>query len=101
MSGGDFTMNPFETLGGSDMSIRIDCDSFYEDPEAVDDLPNKKPIKDEYAVSDKKDSNEARFLCYLSLVWTLAELRLSAYISLLFIILHNSLYNSCHYYTLY
>lgn len=61
MSGGDFTMNPFESLVGSEMSIRIDCDSFYEDPDASDDLPNKRSNKNQSTVIDKKDSNEVRF----------------------------------------
>ncbi|KOB78489.1 Protein zwilch-like protein, partial [Operophtera brumata] len=31
MSGGDFALNPFESLTGGEHSIRLDCESFYED----------------------------------------------------------------------
>ncbi|XP_068624675.1 protein zwilch [Battus philenor] len=56
--GGDFTLNPFESLGTSDQSIRLDSESFYgDDPNelTVDDFVS---LKKHGLVSEKKDVNE-------------------------------------------
>ncbi|XP_075975984.1 zwilch kinetochore protein [Anticarsia gemmatalis] len=58
MSGGDFTLNPFESLTGAEHSIRLDCESFYDDDAhelTVDDFAS---LKKHGLVSEKKDVNE-------------------------------------------
>ncbi|KAJ8719141.1 hypothetical protein PYW07_016697 [Mythimna separata] len=58
MSGGDFQLNPFESLTSAEHSIRLDSDSFYvEDPNelTVDDFAS---LKQHGLVSEKKDVNE-------------------------------------------
>lgn len=58
MSGGDFTLNPFESLTSGEHSIRLDCESFYEDDPnelTVDDFAS---LKKHGLVSEKKDVNE-------------------------------------------
>ncbi|KAJ2947574.1 hypothetical protein O0L34_g17367 [Tuta absoluta] len=59
MSGGDFTLNPFESFSTAETSIRLDCESFYdnEDPHelTVDDFAS---LKKHGLVSEKKDVNE-------------------------------------------
>lgn len=58
MSGGDFTLNPFESLSAGENSIRLDADSFYVDDAnelTVDDFAS---LKKHGLVSDKKDVNE-------------------------------------------
>ncbi|XP_026731698.1 uncharacterized protein LOC113496621 [Trichoplusia ni] len=58
MSGGDFTLNPFESLTSAEHSIRLDCESFYEDDPnelTVDDFAS---LKKHGLVSEKKDVNE-------------------------------------------
>lgn len=54
--GGDFTLNPFENKSSAENSIRIDCESFYEDDDndlTVDDFASLKQL----GLSEKK-SNE-------------------------------------------
>ncbi|XP_060802132.1 protein zwilch [Amyelois transitella] len=56
--GGDFTLNPFENISSAEHSIRLDCESFYdEDPNelTVDDFAS---LKKHGLVSEKKDVNE-------------------------------------------
>nr|XP_049693129.1 uncharacterized protein LOC110373326 [Helicoverpa armigera] len=58
MSGGDFQLNPFESLTSAEHSIRLDCESFYEDDPnelTVDDFAS---LKKHGLVSEKKDVNE-------------------------------------------
>ncbi|KAI5637747.1 RZZ complex, subunit zwilch domain-containing protein [Phthorimaea operculella] len=59
ISGGDFTLNPFESFSTAETSIRLDCESFYdnEDPHelTVDDFAS---LKKHGLVSEKKDANE-------------------------------------------
>lgn len=58
MSGGDFALNPFESLTNTEHSIRLDSESFYEeDPNelTVDDFAS---LKKHGLVSEKKDVNE-------------------------------------------
>ncbi|XP_052739694.1 protein zwilch isoform X2 [Bicyclus anynana] len=56
--GGDFTLNPFETIATTENSIRIDAESFcIDDPNelTVDDFAS---LKKHGLVSEKKDVNE-------------------------------------------
>lgn len=56
--GGDFTLNPFESLTGADHSIRLDTESFcIEDCNdlTVDDFAS---LKKHGLVNEKKDVNE-------------------------------------------
>lgn len=58
--GGDFTLNPFESLSTAENSIRLDSESFcIEDANelTVDDFAS---LKKHGLVSDKKDVNEVR-----------------------------------------
>ncbi|CAB3222288.1 unnamed protein product [Arctia plantaginis] len=58
MSGGDFTLNPFESLTSAEHSIRLDCESFYEEDcheLTVDDFAS---LKKHGLVTEKKDVNE-------------------------------------------
>lgn len=67
MSGGDFSLNPFESLTNPENSIRLDCESFYdEDPNelTVDDFVS---LKKHGLVAEKKDVNEVRLDQLLSL----------------------------------
>lgn len=62
MSGGDFTLNPFESLTNAEHSIRLDCESFYEEDcheLTVDDFAS---LKKHGLVSEKKDINEVRYI---------------------------------------
>lgn len=61
ISGGDFALNPFESLTGGEHSIRLDCESFYEDDPnelTVDDFAS---LKIHGLVAEKKDVNEVRY----------------------------------------
>ncbi|XP_073952221.1 uncharacterized protein [Choristoneura fumiferana] len=56
--GGEYSLNPFESLSSGDHSIRLDCESFYEDDPnelTVDDFAS---LKKHGLVSDKRDANE-------------------------------------------
>ncbi|KAG6444971.1 hypothetical protein O3G_MSEX003691 [Manduca sexta] len=58
MTGGDFTLNPFESLTGNENSIRLDSESFYDDDPnelTVDDFAS---LKKHGLVGEKKDANE-------------------------------------------
>ncbi|XP_053605768.1 uncharacterized protein LOC128672559 [Plodia interpunctella] len=55
---GDYTLNPFENISNAEHSIRLDCESFYdEDPNelTVDDFAS---LKKHGLVAEKKDVNE-------------------------------------------
>lgn len=58
MTGGEFTLNPFESLSAAENSIRLDCESFYEEDQhelTVDDFAS---LKKHGLVAEKKDVNE-------------------------------------------
>ncbi|CAH0674101.1 unnamed protein product [Spodoptera exigua] len=58
MSGGDFQLNPFESFTSAEHSIRLDCESFYEEDAnelTVDDFAS---LKKHGLVAEKKDVNE-------------------------------------------
>lgn len=64
MSGGDFQLNPFESLTSAETSIRLDCESFYEEDAnelTVDDFAS---LKKHGLVSEKKDVNEVSLMLF-------------------------------------
>ena len=66
--GGDFTLNPFETITTSDHSIRFETESICLDDGnelTVDDFAS---LKKHGLVSEKKDANEVNNLYYTNIV---------------------------------
>ncbi|XP_049870970.1 protein zwilch isoform X1 [Pectinophora gossypiella] len=57
MSGGEMTLNPFESISHGDLSIRLECESLYDEDHdlTVDDFAS---LKKHGLVASKKDVNE-------------------------------------------
>ncbi|CAG9135984.1 unnamed protein product [Plutella xylostella] len=59
MSGGDFSLNPFESLSQTaEHSIRLDCESFYDDDPNELSVDEFASLKKHGLVGDKKVANE-------------------------------------------